>query len=209
MGIVLFLALVGYLFGCIHGSQLIGKLKGVDIKNSGVKNAGASNTTIVLGWKYGIMVAIIDIVKAIIPITLLRLFLDTILIDMAMFYTLLYLLGFFVIMGHIYPFSMKFNGGKGTASLVGMLIVIDWRIGLIGILVLVIGTWITDYLVIGVFFMYVSFIITTYWLDFGFNAIWISISLLLVSVLKHMENYKRIANKQEKKLSSMFSKKNS
>lgn len=50
-------SLVGYLFGCLNGSQLIGKYKQVSIKHAGMKNAGATNATLVLGVKYGVVVA--------------------------------------------------------------------------------------------------------------------------------------------------------
>jgi len=50
-------ALIGYLLGCINGSQIIGAIKNIDIGNEGYKNPGASNTTLLLGWRYGIIVA--------------------------------------------------------------------------------------------------------------------------------------------------------
>ncbi len=48
---LLIIAIIGYLFGCINGSQIIGKCKHIDIKNYGSRNAGASNVTLQLGWK--------------------------------------------------------------------------------------------------------------------------------------------------------------
>lgn len=198
---------MGYLFGCIHGSQIVGKIKKVDIKNSGVKNAGASNTTILLGWKFGIIVALIDIFKAIIPIFILRFILKDSPLDDYTYHFLLYLSGAFAIIGHNYPVTMGFKGGKGTASLVGMLLVLDWKIGLIAILSLVLITFLTDYLVIGVFVMYLLFSVLTYFFDMGFGATVVAIFLTLLSTYKHMENYKRIKDKTEKRISSMFKKK--
>ncbi|PJO44106.1 glycerol-3-phosphate acyltransferase, partial [Lysinibacillus xylanilyticus] len=58
--VIIFL-LVGYLIGCIHGSKVAQFLSGVDLKKTGHGNAGASNATLSLGWKYGILVALIDI----------------------------------------------------------------------------------------------------------------------------------------------------
>lgn len=158
----LMVSIIGYLFGCLHGSQLIGKLKNIDIKNSGVKNAGASNTTILLGWKYGILVALVDIFKATFAVLLVLYILNRngVAGDAQMF--LVYITIFSVIIGHNYPITMKFRGGKGTASLVGALLAIDWKVAVIGIGVLLLFTFITDYLVIGVLFMYLSFLTTTY-----------------------------------------------
>lgn len=199
-------SVIGYLFGCLHGSQLVGKYKNIDIKNTGVKNAGASNTTILLGWKYGILVALIDIFKATLAILLVLFILTESGITGDLRHLLVYITVFFVIIGHNYPVTMRFSGGKGTASLVGALIAIDWRIALIGIGILLIFTFATDYLVIGVLCMYLSFLATTY-LFFGVEPALIVIVLSCLSILKHLENYKRIVTKEETKLSSMFGKK--
>jgi len=199
-------SVIGYLFGCLHGSQLVGKYKNVDIKKAGVKNAGASNTTILLGWKYGLLVALIDIFKATLAILLVLFIVTEGGITGDLRHLLVYITVFFVIMGHNYPITMKFSGGKGTASLVGALIAIDWRIALIGIGILLIFTFATDYLVIGVLCMYISFLVTTY-LYFGIEPALIVIVLSCLSILKHLENYKRILTKEETKLSSMFKKK--
>ncbi|RLL42095.1 glycerol-3-phosphate acyltransferase [Oceanobacillus piezotolerans] len=197
---------IGYLFGCLHGSQLVGKLKNIDIKNSGVKNAGASNTTILLGWKYGILVAFIDIFKATLAILLVLYILKDNGLTGDSQMLLVYVTLFFVIIGHNYPITMKFSGGKGTASLVGALLAIDWKVALIGIGVLLIFTFATDYLVIGVLFMYISFLVTTY-MFFGMEPAFVVFMLSILSFMKHMENYKRIITKQETKLSSMYKKK--
>ncbi|RDW17125.1 glycerol-3-phosphate acyltransferase 1 [Oceanobacillus arenosus] len=199
-------SIIGYLFGCIHGSQLVGKYKKVDIKNAGVKNAGASNTTILLGWKYGILVALIDIFKATLAILLVLFILKENGIADESQILFVYITALFVIIGHNYPVTMKFSGGKGTASLVGALLAIDWKVAVIGIGVLLLFTFATDYLVIGVLFMYLSFLVTTY-IFFGMKPAIVVMLLSILSIMKHIENYKRILNKEERKLSSMFKKK--
>lgn len=196
---------IGYLFGCLHGSQIIGKLKQVDIKKSGVKNSGASNTTILLGWKYGILVALIDVFKATVSILILLFILKENGVTGETQTIFVYINALFIILGHNYPITMQFKGGKGTASLVGVLLAIDWKIAVIGIGILFIFTFATDYLVVGVLFMYISFLITTY-LFFGMGPTMIAILLSMLSVMKHTENYKRILNKEETRLSSMFHK---
>nr|WP_164670910.1 glycerol-3-phosphate acyltransferase [Virgibacillus doumboii] len=202
---VLIVILIGYLFGCMHGSQLVSKLKKVDIKNTGVKNSGASNTTILLGWKYGILVALIDIFKA----TLSILFVLYILNDQGITgetqTLLVYINALFIIIGHNYPVTMKFSGGKGTASLVGVLLAIDWKIAVIGIVILLLFTFTTDYLVVGVLFMYFSFLVTTYYF-FGIEPAMVVVLLSVMCIMKHMENYKRIITKEETRISSMFRK---
>src|SRR5699024_9782247 len=202
---VLIVSLVGYLFGCIHGSQIVGKYKKTDIKNTGVKNSGASNTAILLGWRSGILVALIDILKATLSILLVLYLLESQGIDGPAQTLLVYINALFIIVGHNYPITMKFSGGKGTASLVGVLLAIDWKIALIGIAILLLFTLATDYLVVGVLFMYFSFLVTTY-LFFGIEPTMVVVLLSVMSIMKHMENYKRMINKEETRVSSMFRK---
>lgn len=65
---VIMIVIVGYFIGCIHGSKVAQILSGVDLKKAGHGNAGASNATLSLGWKYGVLVALIDIGKGVIAI---------------------------------------------------------------------------------------------------------------------------------------------
>src|SRR5690625_1444565 len=96
---ILSIALIGYLFGCINGSQIIGKYKQMNIKDKGSKNAGASNTFLLLGWKSGVFVGAVDIFKAIISLY----FVTLLLMHADLFFEtqilLLYLNALFVIIG--------------------------------------------------------------------------------------------------------------
>lgn len=196
---------IGYLFGCIHGSQLVGNYKNINIKKNGIKNAGASNTTILLGWKYGVIVALVDVFKAIFSIQIVMLILNQYGIVNEGQILFIYINALFVIIGHNFPVTMNFNGGKGTASFVGLILMIDWKIAFMGICILLLLALATDYLVIGVLSMYVSFIGFTYY-SFGFFPVMIACLLLALSIIKHMENYKRIILKKEIKLSSFLHK---
>jgi len=191
-------AVVGYLLGCINGSQIIGKIKQIDIKNLGVKNAGASNTTLVLGWKYGAIVLLIDVFKAIIPILILK--------SITNDYSLIYILGAFVIVGHNYPITMRFKGGKGTASMIGIFFAIDWKLGLTSLVALIVVSFISDYLVLGVFMYYQMFVMCTIYLDVGGIPVLIATILTMLSVLKHSENFDRIDSGTETTISSLFNK---
>ena len=64
--------------GCIQSSYIFGRLSKIDIREHGSKNAGASNAYMVLGWKKGVMVALIDILKSAIPVLIVRLILKMI-----------------------------------------------------------------------------------------------------------------------------------
>lgn len=183
---------IGYLFGCIQTSYFTGKIfKKVDIRNLGNGNAGASNTTVALGWKYGILVGIVDILKAIFSILIIKYFFGN-QVSNSFLYFLLFLNGFFVILGHDYPFFLDFKGGKGTAPLVGMLLAIDIRLGLIGILSILIITIITDYIALGTIGLLFSFVCGIIFLKYNMGAIVVALAITLLSIYKHIPNIRNI-----------------
>ena len=103
--------LIGYAFGCIQPAYFLGKMIGkMDIREQGSGNAGASNITAIMGWKYGVIVGLVDILKGIFAVLVVRwIYPDS--PDLA------YLSGIMAILGHIFPFYLKFRGGKGVATL--------------------------------------------------------------------------------------------
>lgn len=197
--------LIGYLFGCLNGSQLVAKRKQIDIKKLGSKNAGASNTTMLLGWKYGIVVALVDIFKATLAILLMVSFLEYNGVMNEYQIILLYNTAFFVILGHNYPITMNFKGGKGTASIIGAFLAIDFRIAIIGVIILLLVTFTTDYAVFGILSMYVVYFIETY-MVYGTDPATIVLVLILMGMMKHWENLRRFMNKEEIKLFSIYRK---
>ncbi|HSO57630.1 MAG TPA: glycerol-3-phosphate acyltransferase [Paenisporosarcina sp.] len=204
---ILMTILIGYFIGSLHGSFIAQWVSGVKVKEQGVKNSGASNATIVLGWKFGALVALLDIGKGFIAIQLLGFILNM----NSSFYenttTLLLLMGAAVILGHNYPLWMNFDGGKGTASLIGIMFGIDWRMGFIGLSLLIIITLITDYLLIGVLFLYLTFLVYVFWFTVGFWPILISLALFTLAIWKHEENILRIRIGTEPKVSTVLKKK--
>lgn len=197
---------LGYFIGSLHGAKLAQILSGVNIKELGVKNSGASNTTIVLGWKYGVLVAIIDIGKAIVAVLLLNYYLQSGTYSNEEKQLLLYCMGSAVVIGHIYSFWMKFNGGKGTASIIGVLFALDWRVGLVGLILLIITTLLTDYLLVGVLFLYLAFIGYSWWFVEGVFPLFVSLALFMLAFYKHKENISRVKNGTEPLVSKVFKK---
>ena len=184
--------LLGYIFGCLQWSYILGKIiKKKDIRTLGVGNAGASNTVTVFGWKMGVAVGILDISKAIISIIIIRYILKS--SDMLS----LYLNGTSVILGHNYPFFMGFKGGKGTASTVGMLLAINYKLGLLGILVILLVTLSTDYIVLGTMSLVTFFVIATFYLGYGPACIILALFIAVLSTYKHIPNIRRILSHTE------------
>ncbi len=136
---ILFCILIGYAIGIINPSYIIGKIKGLDIRKQGSKNAGASNALILFGKTVGILCALFDIAKASIAILIAsKIF--------PFFEYAFAVTGTACIIGHMFPVYMKFRGGKGLACLGGMVLAFDWRVFLIMLAAEIVIVLVTDYI---------------------------------------------------------------
>jgi len=192
-------ALLAYLIGTVNPSYIIGKIKGFDIREKGSKNAGASNAIILLGKITGILCALFDIAKACLAIWLC----ETIFKDASYVFAIA---GTCVVIGHMFPFYMAFRGGKGTASLGGVIIMFDWRVFLIFFAVEIIIVFLTDYLC----FMPITAVLI-YPILYGIirkdliGAL-IFLGITIPVLIKNIENIKRILNGTEVHLSYLWNK---
>ncbi|MET3655077.1 glycerol-3-phosphate acyltransferase [Sporosarcina psychrophila] len=193
----------GYAVGCLHGSVVAQKISGVNLKETGVKNAGASNATIVLGKKFGTLVAVIDISKGAGAVLLVHYFAENAGFSEAFLALLLFLTAAAAVIGHNFPFYMNFNGGKGTATIIGVLLAIDWQIGLIGFALFVVVALVTDFLVFGVLMLYVTLIAMAVLAD-GYWPVVIATLLFAIAIWKHLENFQRMKERSEKRVSMVF-----
>lgn len=108
----------GYLLGSVSSSALLSKLKKKDLRENGTGNLGATNVMLNFGKLYGLLVMLFDVMKAFFTVKLAAfLFPLSTLIPLVA--------GTAVVVGHIFPFYMKFKGGKGLASLGGLVLAYD------------------------------------------------------------------------------------
>lgn len=170
-----------------------------DIREKGSGNAGASNITNVMGWKFGATVALIDILKAFIPMTLARCFFH---VD----FTIMFVIGFGVILGHIFPLPHGFRGGKGLASLIGMCYALDWKLGLLMNLTLIVITLITDYIFIGALTLYVLLPIILMFTNKDILTIILGFILMFIGFFKHRSNMNSLKKGEEVGLKSVLKK---
>ena len=179
-----------YFLGSSSMSYYLSLWKGVNIREKGSKNLGASNTMILMGWKAGIVVGIHDIGKAALAVILARLlFPDSAYIGAVA--------GVAAVLGHIFPFYLKFQGGKGFASFIGMALALHWKSALILMLLVAIITLVTDYIVIGTMTTIISFPVYM-----GFSSHNYILSMIIciataVIIYKHRENLVRICKGTE------------
>ena len=196
----------GYIIGCLHGSTIARWISGVNLKETGVKNAGASNAMIVLGKRYGALVALIDIGKGVFAVIAVRLLAGHFGLPVDKTTLLLFIVGTAVVFGHNFPFHMKFNGGKGTATVIGVLFAMDWRFGLAGFILFILVALMTDILVFGVIMLYIALLAMAILLG-NLWSILVAALLFLMAIWKHNENFKRIREGTEPRIRSSFKKK--
>ena len=122
--------LIAYLLGTLLGSLILGRLRGVDIRSMGSGNAGATNALRTQGKLFGFLVLAIDIAKGVFAVGWLpTAVLPAVGIDPDLPRQWLTLAcGFAVIVGHVYPVWFGFRGGKGAATVVGVIAAVDLRL---------------------------------------------------------------------------------
>ena len=194
---------IGYMLGSIPSAVWVGKFfHGIDIREHGSKNAGATNTFRVFGNKSGTIVLAMDILKgyaaASIPLLLSHMYIgfkDEVLI-------LQLTASFCAIMGHVFPVLAKFKGGKGVASTLGIIIAINPETAFIclGCFVVVFIVW--KYVSLGAIVASVLFPFVSYFfmLEDARIMIIFSIMISLIVLFSHRKNMQRLLRGEENKM---------
>ena len=210
MQLLLLSLVIGYVIGMFQTGYFVGKYYGIDIREYGSKNAGMTNINRTLGKFPALVVFVIDILKAITAFV----FVPLVLFDSswsfaawshvfqteAAFQNIAPLLaGLGAILGHNFPFFLKFKGGKGISCTLGIILMQGWQVALIAFAV---GT------ILVAVFRYISLsslAITLVWpvllLIFGYNAQ----AVVLASVISalawfmHRENISRLVSGTERR----------
>ena len=189
---------LGYLFGCFSTGYIIGKMKKVDIRNYGSGNSGTTNALRTLGTKAGIITLVGDMLKAILPILLIR-YLFFIGVSYVQLLTLYAGLG--VVLGHNYPFWLKFKGGKGIAATSGVMVAFDPWIVPVGLPLFVISVALTRYVSVGSLLLAVLFPAWVYiFYPKELHMLIVALIFMTLAFIKHRSNIKRIINGTENKL---------
>ena len=151
------IALCAYLLGSIPSAVWMGKLaQGVDVRDHGSKNAGATNTMRVLGVKTGIPVLLVDVFKGFAAVKL-ALLSGSFEAGTNAFVNFQLVLGAMAVLGHVFPVFAGFRGGKGVATIVGILLALSWQATLIAIAVFFITLLISKYVSLSSLMMGLSF----------------------------------------------------
>lgn len=201
--------LIGYAFGLLQTGYIYGKLHNMDIRNYGSGNAGTTNALRTLGWKAGLITFLGDAFKCIFAVAAVKLLFGSshgdILPMLAMY------AGMGAVLGHNYPFYLKFKGGKGIAATAGLLAstVNIWLVFIC--LVVFVGTVaLTRYVSLGSLFVVIIYLIEVVVYGqmggFGVDAPYVyemyavAAFLMLSAFYKHRENIKRLLSGTENKM---------
>ena len=192
-------ALIAYLLGCVSTGLLIANKAGVNIRDLGSKNTGASNVLRVMGLKSGVITFVGDFLKATLACWIGSLLLPGSSLGIEGFGKML--AGLFVIAGHNWPVFFGFKGGKGVSSSVAVVFFADPLWGGISILACVAVIALTRYISLGsltMFLCYAVLMCVTRW------GLWFScafaILLFLVGACRHWGNIQRLAHGTESKI---------
>jgi len=194
--------LIAYLLGSVPTAVWIGKIfHNTDVRDHGSGNAGATNMIRVLGWKTGIPVLLIDLAKGWAAAMLPVLF-NLAAHESALLINLMIMTGITAIAGHIFPIFAGFRGGKGVATVFGVLIALQPVLTLICV-----GVFLLVFLVTGIvsvssmsagfaFPILLLAVFDTPSLIFKIFSVFVAVALLMT----HRNNIKRLLKGEEKKL---------
>jgi len=210
MVIYVLVLIMAYLIGSINFSILISKkMAGFDIREKGSGNAGTTNMLRTLGKKAAAITLVCDILKGVIPV-LLAILIGNIAKNFGMEIYVEYLAqiaGVAAIIGHTFPIFFGFKGGKGVASSLGLLLVINWHVGLICLVFAILMMAFTRMVSVGSVTAAILFpVLIVFGVGAGHfivagNYIIFSIVLAAIVVFNHRSNIKRILSGTENKLS--------
>lgn len=207
MATYIIIAIIAYAIGSINFSVLISKkMAGFDVREKGSGNAGTTNMLRSVGKKAAVITLLCDILKGVVAI-LIAVIAGNIVknVDRA---ALIQIAGILVVVGHTFPIFFEFKGGKGVATSLGVLMMINWKIGLI-CLVFAIAIMAFSRMVsmgsIGAAILFpvlTLFISTNFIVEAsGIKYFIFSVILAAIVIFNHRENIKRIASGTENKLS--------
>ncbi|OGH19603.1 MAG: acyl-phosphate glycerol 3-phosphate acyltransferase [Candidatus Levybacteria bacterium RIFCSPHIGHO2_02_FULL_37_13] len=190
MNLVLFI-LFSYLLGSIPVGKLVGRKYGIDIQKKGSGNIGATNALRLLGLKPAVMVLVLDVIKGFIPVKLALQFLPT---------NQVLVIGVVTILAHIFPIWLKFKGGKGVATGLGVVLAINPLMAIVPFIVFLAIFLKTKIVSLGSILGVMCFPIVSY-LMFPKLTIFYLV-LFLITLWTHRENISRLIKGTEKRIMS-------
>ncbi len=189
--------LLAYALGSLSGSLMLGRIRHVDIRSMGSGNAGGTNALRSVGKKFALAVAVIDVAKGAVAAGLIPLIPLPWLAGTSPVPVLAVSCGFAAVFGHCYPVWHGFRGGKGAATAVGVLAVIQpWVLPWMFLAWFVVIGF-TGWVGLGTILAGVSIIPSMLWLDVPPEHLWLGIVLAVFMIFTHRNNIRKLLRGEE------------
>lgn len=207
MATYIIIAIIAYAIGSINFSVLISKkMAGFDVREKGSGNAGTTNMLRSVGKKAAVITLLCDILKGVVSIGIALIAGNIVKnVDKAV---LVQIAGILVVVGHTFPIFFEFKGGKGVATSLGVIMMINWKIGLICLVFALVIMAFSRMVSMGSVGAAILFPVLTLFINTNFIAqasgmkyFIFSVILAAIVIFNHRANIKRIANGTENKLS--------
>ena len=199
------IAIIAYAIGSINFSVIISKkIAGFDIREKGSGNAGSTNMLRAIGKRAAALTLLCDVLKGVVAV-LLAILLGNILGENIDKVILVQIASVLVVIGHTFPIFFKFKGGKGVATSLGVLLVINWQIGLICLVFALVLMALTKIVSLGSVGAAVLFPVLTLFIRENYivpNGSYLIFSIILAAIVlyNHRSNIKRLLQGNENKL---------
>lgn len=201
--------IIGYAFGLIQTGYIYGKINKIDIRQHGSGNAGMTNAMRVMGFKAGMLTFFGDCLKVVVATLLVRVIFarNVIPADLLVLYT-----GLGAVLGHNFPFYLKFKGGKGIAASVGIMLSFDYKICLIALAIFFTCLIISRYVSLSSLIMMTCFLVIVivsgqmnvfYEAEgmFLYEVYGVAGALTILAFIRHSQNIVRLIHGNENKFS--------
>lgn len=204
------MAIIAYCIGSVNFSVIISKkMAGFDVREKGSGNAGSTNVLRTVGKKAAALTLVCDILKGVVAIVISMIIGN--IVEGANKELLLQIAGIAVVIGHTFPIFFGFKGGKGVATSLGILLMSNWKIGLICLVFALVLMALTRMVSLGSCGAAILFPVLTLFINDSYTVLTegkrgstyllYSIILAIIVLYNHRSNIKRLLNGTENKLS--------
>ena len=186
--------IIGYFLGCINFAYIIGRFKEhIDIRDYGSGNSGTTNAIRVMGWRLGMLTFLGDFLKSLVAYLVVAAVFDNVVYGLYA--------GFGAILGHNWPVFLRFKGGKGIASTIGLIYAVDWRLGLLVSLEMFLVIYITKYVSLGSIIMAIIMPVGFYLFHSEVPEFtYVGLVLMVMALVRHKANIQRLLRGKENKI---------
>ena len=192
--IALLLILCAYGLGAVPFGLLLSRHSGVDIRTRGSGNIGATNVTRLLGKRLGALTLALDVCKGYLPMFIASILLQ----DDPQRNVIIALCGVATVLGHMFPVYLRFRGGKGVATALGVFLYLAPPAVFGCLLVFLIVVALTGFVSLGSLFGSASILLWLYLLKTPAWTLWLAACLVLMIWAKHHQNIVRLLSGTEK-----------